>query len=120
MNFAVILAGVSPGLLGVLSYTTIDLISFQNLESSNISLKRLVSKYIFIYSLIVSSLIPVLIYILIRDHINILLCAFMIIFYMPVMMLVLSNEKIEAEKIINFNKLVIIFYFLLFSFGWII
>ena len=116
---AIILAGISPGLFGVLVYTTIDLISFQKLESDDISSKNLINKYVFAYSLIASSLIPVLIYLLIHDHIKILLCSFMITFYIPSIRLILSTKIIETEKIIKFNKLVIIFYCLLFSSGWI-
>jgi len=126
INAAVILAGFAPGFISVAILTVNNL---RDIQSDRQSGKRTlavrfgrsfaVSEYLF--SLITAASIPVLIYMLIQDHIMILVCITLLFFSIPVMKTVLSSSNGSAlNHALGMTGRLLMIYSILFSIGWIL
>ena len=126
INLAVILAGLAPGLISVAILTVNNL---RDIESDRKSGKRtLAVRYgrsfaltEYLSSILIATLIPVLIYLLINDHILILGCAFVSLIAIPPIKIVLSkSDGPSLNKALAVTGRLLFIYSLLFSVGWIL
>lgn len=125
LNAAVILAGAAPGLLSAAILTVNNL---RDIETDRKAGKRTLAvrfgpafaraEY---YLLIVStSLVPVIIYAMIQDHIEILFSALISVFALPGVRAVFSHGDGPAlNRALADTGTLLFLYSILFSFGWI-
>jgi len=126
INMAVVLAGLSPGLISVAILTVNNL---RDIESDRKTGKNTlavrfgrpfaVSEYL--YALVMAALIPVLIYWLIEDHIYIMTSSCVLLLAVPVIRTVSQSDKGPAlnEALARTGRLLMIFG-ILFSIGWVL
>lgn len=126
INLAVILAGFAPGLISVAILVVNNL---RDIESDSKSGKKTlavrfgrsfaISEYLF--TLIAAVIIPVIIYMLIEDHVAILLSTCMLLIAIPVMKCVCAKTDGPSlnQALAQTGKLLLI-YSVLFSLGWIL
>ena len=126
MNMAVILAGIAPGLISVAILTVNNL---RDINSDRVAGKRTlavrfgrsfaISEYLF--SIMLASLIPVLIYGLIQDHIAILTCVIVIPLAVPIMkIVVIASDGHLLNRALELTGKLLLIYSVIFSIGWII
>ena len=125
INMAVMLAGIAPGLISVAILTVNNL---RDIDSDRDAGKRTlavrfgrsfaVSEYLF--SITIASLIPVLIYSLIQDHIAILICVVVTLIAIPTIKIVstASDGRLLNRALEQTGRLLLI-YSVLFSIGWV-
>jgi len=126
MNLAVILAGFAPGLISTAILTVNNL---RDIESDAKAGKRtLVVRFgrefafkEYLFCLITASLLPVLIYGLIEDHLPILLSAIIMLLAIPTISNVLTKTDGPTlnAALASTGKLLLI-YSIIFSIGWIL
>jgi len=126
INMAVILAGFAPGLISTAILTINNL---RDIASDSKSEKRTLavrfgrsfaySEYLF--SIIIASLIPVLIYALIADHLPILGSSIILLFAVPVIKTVLTkSDGPSLNNALAFTGKLLLLYSILFSIGWVL
>jgi len=126
MNAAVILAGISPGLISVAILTINNL--RDHLTDSKTGKNTLVVRYgirfayyEYVSAIIAASLMPVIIYLMIDDHRWILLCSFIPILALRLIIQVLTCEDLrKLNPLLGSTGKLLLFYSLLFSIGWIL
>lgn len=125
INAAVLLAGVSPGLLSV------GILAVNNLRDMETDRKSgkmtlaarwgrsfALSEYLF--CIIASAMMPVLIYILIEDHIGILACALINLLAIPVIKTVFTQPGASLNRALASTGKLLLIYSVLFAIGWIL
>ncbi len=125
INAAVLLAGVSPGLLSV------GILAVNNLRDMEIDRKSgkmtlaarwgrsfALSEYLF--CIIASAMMPVLIYILIEDHIGILACVLINLLAIPVIKIVFTQPGASLNRALASTGKLLLIYSVLFAIGWIL
>jgi 1,4-dihydroxy-2-naphthoate octaprenyltransferase len=126
MNAAVILAGIAPGLISVAILTVNNL---RDIDSDRAAGKRTLAVRFgrsiaaaeYLFSILMATAIPVLIYYLIIDHKNILTCVIVSLIAVPTIKTVLmeSDGEILNHALARTGTLLMI-YSVLFSIGWIL
>lgn len=125
INFAVILAGFAPGLIST------GILCVNNLRDRETDAKHgkltlavrfgeTFAKAEYLFSIIGASLIPVLIYGLIQDHVGILFASVTAILAIPVIVNVLSPKSPQKlNKALSQTGALLLIYSVIFSFGWL-
>lgn len=126
MNMAVILAGVAPGLIsaGILTVNNLrDIVGDKKSGKKTLAVRfgRSFAQSEYLFSMIAASLVPVLIYALIQDHLPILMGTVVSLLAIPIMKKVLVSTDGPALNLAlaKTGKLLLI-YSVLFSIGWIL
>ncbi|HBG60219.1 MAG: hypothetical protein A2Y03_05590 [Omnitrophica WOR_2 bacterium GWF2_38_59] len=126
LHSAAILSGVSPGLFFICLYTLYKLkileerSHFENLTSNNRALKTFYQLQ-YMFCIITSCLIPVLIYFMITDHIAILGCSSIILLSVNLIHRLLVKPSFDSYKYsFSATYLLLGLYIAFFSIGWII
>jgi len=126
MNAAVILAGLAPGLISVAILAVNNL---RDIDSDRAAGKRTLAVrfgrsfaiYEYMATILSASILPVLIYILIEDHINILACVAISLFAIPAMKTVASSsEGPTLNRMLAATGHLLFLYSVIFSIGWIV
>lgn len=125
INAAVLLAGVSPGLLSV------GILAVNNLRDMETDRKSgkmtlaarwgrsfALSEYLF--CVIASAMMPVLIYIWIEDHIGILACVLINLLAIPVIKTVFTQPGASLNRALASTGKLLLIYSVLFAIGWIL
>lgn len=125
INTAVLLAGVSPGLLSV------GILAVNNLRDMETDRKSgkmtlaarwgrsfALSEYLF--CIIASAMMPVLIYILIEDHVGILACVLINLLAIPVIKIVFTQHGDSLNRALASTGKLLLIYSVLFAIGWIL
>lgn len=125
INTAVLLAGVSPGLLSV------GILAVNNLRDMETDRKSgkmtlaarwgrsfALSEYLF--CVIASALMPVLIYIWIEDHAGILACVLINLLAIPVIKTVFTQPGASLNRALASTGKLLLIYSVLFAIGWIL
>lgn len=126
INSAVILAGIAPGLISVAILTVNNL---RDIDSDREAGKRTLavrfgrsfatSEYLF--SIVTASLIPVLIYAFIQDHIPILSCVILTLIAIPTIKIVLTaSDGHSLNHALELTGKLLMIYSIIFSLGWMI
>ncbi len=120
MNIAVMLAGLSPGLLSISILTILHLKNAGKEElSANYDKNYLLGKYLF--CLFAGLLMPVAIYYITNDHAFTTAASFILLFSIPTILKLLSkSDKTSLEEILKSSVRILFFYTLIFSLGWIV
>jgi len=126
INMAVVLSGFAPGLISVaiLSINNLRDIKDDHKTGKNtlaVRFGKLFTIYEYLACILLASLIPVLIYALIEDHIAILTCASISLIAIPTMNIVSSKSDGPSlnHALAQTGRLLII-YSVVFSIGWIV
>ncbi len=126
INMAVILAGIAPGLISVAILTINNL---RDIASDSKSGKRTLAVRFgksfahseYLTSIIIASLIPVLIYALIADHLPILTASITVLIAVPAIKTVLTkSDGPSLNNALAFTGKLLLIYSILFSIGWIL
>lgn len=126
MNMAVILAGFAPGLISVAVLTVNNL---RDMDSDRKSGKRTLAVRFgrsfalaeYLFCIAAASLIPVVIYGLIQDHIAILASAFLILLAVPVVTTVsTAADGPSLNRALALTGRLLMIYSAAFSAGWIV
>ncbi len=125
INTAVLLAGVSPGLLSV------GILAVNNLRDMETDRKSgkmtlavrwgrsfALSEYLF--CIIASAMMPVLIYIFIEDHVGILACVLINPLAIPVIKSVFTQTGDPLNRALASTGKLLLIYSVLFAIGWIL
>lgn len=125
INAAVLLAGVSPGLLSV------GILAVNNLRDMETDRKSgkmtlaarwgrsfALSEYLF--CVIASAMMPVLIYIWIEDHVGILACVLINLLAIPVIKTVFTQPGASLNRALASTGKLLLIYSALFAIGWIL
>lgn len=126
LNAAVILAGIAPGLFSMAILTVNNL---RDMESDARSGKRTLavrfgrsfaqSEYLF--CVLGGSLVPVVIYLVIQDHLPVLACVLTSLMAVPLIETVLTREDGESlNSALAATGKILLSYSVLFSLGWIL
>jgi len=126
INMAVILAGFGPGLISAAILTVNNLRDIESDAKSGkntlaVRFGKSFAHYEYCFCIMVASLIPVLIYSLIEDHLGILLASITCLAAIPNIKTVLtkSDGPTLNHALASTGKL-LLFYSILFSIGWIL
>jgi len=126
MNLSVVLAGLAPGLFSMCVLTINNIRDFDidrqvNKRTLVVRLGKAFGRYEYVATLFCISLLPTLIYILIRDHIYILLCGVIIFPAIPIIKTVfIQNDELNLNLAIGSTIKLLLIYTLTFSICWII
>lgn len=126
LNLAVILAGVSPGLIsvGILTINNLrDIPSDQKAGKRTLAVRfgRSFAIYEYMFSMTAAALMPVLIYVLIEDHLAILASVTVILFSVPVMKAVATQtDGAPLNRALGRTGRILILYSIIFSIGWMV
>lgn len=126
MHSAVVLSGASPGLFCICLNTLYKLkyleqqSHFENPTSNNRALKKYYQLQ-YVFCILAASLIPVIIYCIINDHITILLCSSISLLSVNLIHRTLTKPSADSYEY-SFSATYFLFgsYIALFSIGWII
>ncbi len=125
MNLAVIIAGMICGTFALMAYITRDYMLSADLSDQPVQERKvrptqnLKVQYLYLYSLLLSCLIPVLLYLIMEDHLLILLCSFILFFYGPVIKIIFSSDQVNSQRMITFHIFGFGLYSFIFAIGWI-
>ena len=126
MNTAVILAGISPGLI---STAILVVNNLRDMDSDSQTGKcTLVVRFgksfaytEYLTALIIASLMPILIYGLIEDHLPILASSVIMLFSIPSIKTILTqSDGPSLNKSLAYTGKLLLIYSVLFSMGWIL
>lgn len=126
MNYAVILAGLAPGLISVAILVVNnyrDMASDAKTGKNTLVVRfgRTFGQFEFITAILCAALIPVFIYIRIEDHIAILWSAFICLPAIPIIHTVLTKtDGPQLNKCLAKTGGLLLLYSILFSIGWIV
>lgn len=126
LNYAVILAGLGPGLISVAilavnNYRDIDGDRRSGKKTLAVRFGPIFGQYEYAVSLMLAALLPVLIYMLIHDHVAILVCSVISVLALPGIRTVFGStdgERLNAT--LAFTGKILLIYSALFSVGWIL
>lgn len=126
LNAAVILAGISPGLISVAILTINNL--RDHLTDSKSGKNTLVVRYgirfayyEYVFTIIGASIMPVIIFLMIDDHRWILLCSLIPLAALRLMVQVLTCTDLkQLNPLLGATGRILLFYSLVFSIGWIL
>ncbi len=125
INMAVVLAGLAPGLISVAILAVNNLRDVEDDKKTNkktlaVRFGRNFAKYEYIFAIICASLIPVLIYLFIKDHIQILYATIISLIAIPAYITISSQKDGPAlNATLAFTGKLLIIYSILFSVGWV-
>lgn len=126
MNYAVLLAGFGPGLISV---AILAVNNYRDITGDRRSGKKTLAvrfgpvfgQYEYAASLILAALLPVLLYLLIRDHVGILACSVTALLALPGIHTVFSStEGPRLNATLGFTGKILLIYSGLFSIGWVL
>ncbi len=126
LNYAIILAGIAPGLISVAilavnNYRDIDSDQRSGKRTLAVRYGRTFAQYEYAISVLAGALLPVLIYVLIRDHIYILWCSVICFLALPGIHTVFSTtEGPRLNNTLGFTGKILLIYSIIFSIGWIL
>ncbi|MGE0266908.1 MAG: 1,4-dihydroxy-2-naphthoate polyprenyltransferase [Candidatus Omnitrophota bacterium] len=125
LNYAVVLAGLGPGLI---SMAILAVNNYRDIESDRRSGKktlavrfgRTFAQYEYAGAILLAAMLPVIIYLLIHDHVFILYASSVGLISLPGIKAVFSSvEGPILNKTLAFTGVVLLVYSVLFSIGWI-
>lgn len=126
LNYAVILAGLGPGLISV---AILAVNNYRDIEGDRRSGKKtlavrfgpLFGQYEYAVSLTLAALLPVVIYMLIHDHVAIMYAAGIALLSLPGIHTVFSTtDGARLNATLGFTGKILLVYSILFSIGWIV
>ncbi|MBN1869272.1 MAG: 1,4-dihydroxy-2-naphthoate polyprenyltransferase [Candidatus Omnitrophica bacterium] len=126
MNTAVVVAGLSPGLISVAILTVNNLRDISSdLKAGKRTLAvrfgRPFAYYEFLFSIILASLVPVCIYYIIEDHKAILASVTVLLIAIPTIKTVLTkSDGLSLNRALASTGRLLLIYSVLFSIGWIL
>ncbi|MCA9403113.1 MAG: 1,4-dihydroxy-2-naphthoate polyprenyltransferase [Candidatus Omnitrophica bacterium] len=126
LNYAVLLAGLGPGLISVAilavnNYRDIDGDRRSGKKTLAVRFGRTFGQYEYAVSLMLAALLPVLIYMLIHDHVAILVCSVISVLALPGIRTVFgSTDGARLNATLAFTGKILLIYSALFSVGWIL
>lgn len=126
LNYAVVLAGMGPGLismaiLAVNNYRDIDSDQRSGKKTLAVRFGRSFAQYEYAGAVLLAAMIPVIIYLLIRDHVNILYASMVGLMTLPGIKTVFSSvEGPPLNKTLAFTGMILLIYSVIFSIGWIL
>lgn len=125
-NYAIILAGLAPGLISVAILAVNNYRDYENDRRSGkrtlaVRFGRTFAQYEYAITVLAGALMPVLIYYLIRDHIAILWCSVICFLALPGIRTVFSSvEGPRLNNTLAFTGKLLLVYSIIFSIGWIL
>ena len=125
INTAVLLAGVSPGLLsaGILAVNNLrDMETDRKSGKMTLAVRwgRSFALSEYLFCIIASAMTPVLIYILIEDHVGILACVLINLLAIPVIKTVFTQPGDSLNRALASTGKLLLIYSVLFALGWIL
>lgn len=126
LNYAVVLAGLGPGLISVAilavnNYRDIDGDRQAGKKTLAVRFGRTFGQYEYAVSLMLAALLPVGIYMLIHDHIAIMYCSVVALLALPGIRTVFgSSDGDRLNATLGYTGKILLVYSVLFSIGWII
>lgn len=126
INLAVILAGLAPGLISTAILTVNNLRDMETDKKAGkktlaVRFGKTFAQMEFFYCIVGASLIPVLIYALIQDHLPILVCSITTILAAPLIKNIFDpSEKNSLNHTLDSTGKLLVIYSVLFSIGWIL
>ena len=126
INLAVILAGLAPGLfsvgiLAVNNYRDMETDKKVNKKTLAVRFGASFAQREYLFSIILASLIPVLMYALMQDHLLILISTLVLIVAIPTMQTVLTKtDGPSLNSALAATGKILLIYSIIFSLGWIL
>jgi len=126
MNYAILLAGLAPGLISVAILTVNNYRDIENdrkigKRTLAVRFGRSFAQREYLYCLVGASLLPVLIYGLINDHQPILLCTITLVLAIPTIQTVFTKtDGPSLNTALAMTGKLLLIYSVLFSIGWIL
>ena len=126
INFAVILAGVAPGLLSTAILTVNNLRDISSDKQSSkktlaVRFGKSFAKSEYALCLFISLMVPVMIYLLTFDHAYILLASLLLFLTVSLLKIVLGESSgTELNKVLAKTSQLLLIYSLVFSLGWVL
>ncbi len=126
VNYAVVLAGLGPGLISVAilavnNYRDIDEDRRSNKKTLAVRFGRTFAQFEYAVCLMLAALLPVLIYMLIHDHVSILFSSVICLLSLPGIRTVFaSTDGARLNATLGFTGKILLIYGVLFSIGWIV
>lgn len=126
LNYAIVLAGFGPGLiamaiLAVNNYRDIESDQRSGKKTLAVRFGRTFAQYEYAGAILTAALIPVVIYLLIQDHVAILYSSMVGLFALPGIKTVFSSmEGPQLNQALAYTGKVLLIYSFMFSAGWIL
>jgi len=126
LNYAVILAGIAPGLLSVAilavnNYRDIESDSKSGKKTLAVRFGRSFAQIEYLAAILIAALIPVIIYSLIHDHLAILWASTISLMAIPAFQTVIQTTSGPAlNKTLAYTGKLLLIYSILFSIGWVV
>ena len=126
MNYAIILAGLGPGLLStailvVNNYRDIETDAKSGKHTLAVRFGRVFAQYEYVVCILAAAFLPVLLYFLIHDHIRILWAATLPFFALPALRTMFSKaDGPTLNHLLAFTGKLLLLYSALFAIGWIL
>jgi 1,4-dihydroxy-2-naphthoate octaprenyltransferase len=125
MNSILILAGLGPGFL---SAAILAVNNLRDIETDRKSGKMTLAarlgtgfaKAQYVTFVVLAALVPIVIYLMIRDHEEILYAAGSLILSLPVIHMVYTAQGKRLNTALGLTGLILLLYSLVFSIGWIL
>ena len=126
MNYAIILAGLGPGLISAAILTVnnlrdIDSDSKTGKRTLAVRFGRSFAQFEYLLTILLASLMPVIIYFLIEDHPAMLMASFTALLAIPGIITVFTKtDGPSLNNALAFTGKLLLIYSVLFSLGWIL